>query len=91
MRAILLRATSARKDIERRSTRSAAAAALYDKTIGPLDGVYKSAIEASSVLYDRAKERHAKGIQVLEEKFDFHPLYSKGRKDEFRGQPFAPR
>ena len=91
MRAILLRIRLVKKTLEQRVKRGKAMAALFDKSIGPLDNVYNTAVEASALLYASAKERHAKGIAVLQDKFDFHPLYSKGRPGEFRGAPFVPR
>jgi len=43
------------------------------------------------VLYDRAKAKHAQGINVLKREYDYHPEFSKGRPGEFKGVPFKPK
>jgi len=91
MRAILLRIRLVKKSLERRVKRAGDAAALYDKAIGPLSNVYDTAVEASGKLYDMAKQKHAKGVGVLEREFGYHPAYAKGRPGEFRSAPFVPK
>jgi len=63
----------------------------YEKQIGPIDQVYAANIAAIDNLYTNAKTKHAKGIEVLKNNFDYHPLYSKGRKNEIHGIPFTPK
>ena len=91
MRAILLRIRLVKKSLEQRLRKTKASAALFDKSIGPLSNVYDTAIEASGMLYNMAKAKHAKGVGILKDEFGFHELYSKGRPGEFRGQPFHPK
>ena len=91
MRAILLRVRLVKKTHEQRLRKLKASAALFDKSIGPLANVYETAIEASGLLYDMAKAKHAKGVAVLKDKFGFHELYSKGRPGEFRGREWPGR
>jgi hypothetical protein len=52
---------------------------------------YTANVASIGQLYEAAKEKHAKGIDLLVEKFDYHPGFSKGRPGEFRGQPFRPK
>jgi hypothetical protein len=91
MRAILMRIRLVKKALERRVKRTGDSAALFDKAIGPLSSVYDTEVEASKLLYDKAKAKHAKGVAVLEREFGYHPAYAKGRPGEFRSSPFVPK
>jgi hypothetical protein len=52
---------------------------------------YDSNIAAIGALYEGAKAKHAHGIALLEAACDYHPAFSKGRPNEFRGKPFKPK
>ena len=77
--------------VDRRLKRTKQSIKLYDDNVGPLENIYETSIQATSVLYDRAKAKHEQGIEVLKKQYDYHPAFSKGRPGEFRGVPFTPK
>lgn len=91
LRSELERIRIEKEHIQRRLKRNTLIMTNYDKQIGPIDQIYAHNVEAIGNLYNNAKEKHAKGIDVLKNNFDYHPLYSKGRKNEMRGIPFTPK
>eukprot|EP00242_Pyramimonas_sp_CCMP2087_P009283 CAMPEP_0198212072 /NCGR_PEP_ID=MMETSP1445-20131203/25507_1 /TAXON_ID=36898 /ORGANISM="Pyramimonas sp., Strain CCMP2087" /LENGTH=148 /DNA_ID=CAMNT_0043886451 /DNA_START=261 /DNA_END=704 /DNA_ORIENTATION=+ len=48
---------------------------VYEKDIGPMENGYEHLCADIHVLYGAAKEKHAKGLQLLYKHFDYHPIY----------------
>lgn len=64
--------------------------ALFDSKIKPLENNYKDMTDNMQTQYDDAKLRHAQGIQVLMDNFDYHPEF-KRFSDTFSAVPFKPK
>lgn len=64
--------------------------ALFDSKIKPLENNYKDMTDNMQMQYDDAKLRHAQGIQVLMDNFDYHPEF-KRFSDTFSAVPFKPK
>jgi hypothetical protein len=87
----LRRLAGERALIEARMRKNQTVAAEYDVAIGPIDEIYSANVAAIGQLYEAAKGKHAKGIQVLVEQFDYHPAYKRGIPGEISGIPFKPK
>jgi len=62
----------------------------YEQNIAPLEGQYDKMFAGIGEIYSRAKEGHAKGLELLKAEFDYHPAY-KRHSDKFGAVPFHPR
>jgi hypothetical protein len=62
---------------------------VYEKDIVPMENGYEHLCTDIHVLYGAAKEKHAKGLQLLYEHFNYHPIY-KHWDDTFTAVPFKP-
>ena len=51
---------------------------------------YKDLTKNISGLYQNAKEQHVKGLEVLVEEFNYHPMF-KRPTDNFTAVPFVPK
>lgn len=65
-------------------------AANFDTRIGPFEARYEALTGSVGSLYDSAKDKHAAGLKLLEEFFDYHPAY-KRHDDTFSAVPFRPK
>lgn len=63
---------------------------LFDSKIKPLESNYKDMTDNMQTQYNDAKLRHAQGIQVLMDNFDYHPEF-KRFSDTFSAAPFKPK
>lgn len=62
----------------------------FDTDLGPFEQLYKQKTQEIASIYDNAKVRHKKGIEVLQQEFSYHPEYFRPQ-DTFRGTPFVPK
>mmetsp|Transcript_30053 Transcript_30053/g.41935 ORF Transcript_30053/g.41935 Transcript_30053/m.41935 type:complete len:152 (+) Transcript_30053:21-476(+) len=62
----------------------------FDVRIGPFEARYNALTGSVGGLYDSAKEKHAAGLKLLEEFFDYHPAYLR-HSDNFTAVPFRPK
>ena len=79
-----------RDEIETRVKASKQWAEQYDRDIGPFQSTYGKNTEGMAAIYDEAKKKHSKGIQMLVEEFDYHPAF-KRHSDTFSATPFRPK
>mmetsp|Transcript_29705 Transcript_29705/g.64865 ORF Transcript_29705/g.64865 Transcript_29705/m.64865 type:complete len:158 (-) Transcript_29705:89-562(-) len=63
---------------------------IYEKDIGPMENSYEHLCDEIHVLYGAAKEKHEKGLKLLYEHFNYHPIY-KHWDDTFTAVPFKPK
>ncbi|ETW00073.1 hypothetical protein H310_07501 [Aphanomyces invadans] len=63
---------------------------LFASKIQPLENSYKATTVEMSDEYDEAKVKHAKGLQVLIDNFNYHPVF-KRYNDDFTAVPFRPK
>eukprot|EP00227_Mantoniella_beaufortii_P013556 CAMPEP_0197575684 /NCGR_PEP_ID=MMETSP1326-20131121/1001_1 /TAXON_ID=1155430 /ORGANISM="Genus nov. species nov., Strain RCC2288" /LENGTH=143 /DNA_ID=CAMNT_0043138495 /DNA_START=236 /DNA_END=667 /DNA_ORIENTATION=+ len=61
----------------------------FKANIGPFEAQYNALVEEIHSLYGDAKEKHAKGVQILVDEFQYHPAYKRW-DDEFTAVPFKP-
>ena len=62
----------------------------FDKQIGPFDARYSVLKTSIGGLYDEAKAKHASGLQLLIDKFNYHPAFKRW-SDDFTAAPFKPK
>ncbi len=80
-----------KKLVEARLRKNKLAASKYDAQMGPLMKVYGDDVAHIGALYEAAKAKHAKGVDLLVKEFNYHPSFSKGKPNEFWGRPFKPK
>lgn len=56
---------------------------------GPFKDKYHALVKEIEQLYGSAKDKHAKGIQMLVNEFDYHVAYKRW-SDSFTAVPFKP-
>eukprot|EP00191_Tetraselmis_sp_GSL018_P012037 CAMPEP_0177607868 /NCGR_PEP_ID=MMETSP0419_2-20121207/18155_1 /TAXON_ID=582737 /ORGANISM="Tetraselmis sp., Strain GSL018" /LENGTH=190 /DNA_ID=CAMNT_0019102495 /DNA_START=13 /DNA_END=582 /DNA_ORIENTATION=- len=78
-----------RAHLEQRIKEGAAWMENYEQNIAPLEGQYDKMFAGIGEIYSRAKEGHAKGLELLKAEFDYHPAY-KRHSDKFGAVPFHP-
>eukprot|EP01006_Ploeotia_vitrea_P067313 TRINITY_DN96932_c0_g1_i1.p2 TRINITY_DN96932_c0_g1~~TRINITY_DN96932_c0_g1_i1.p2 ORF type:complete len:157 (+),score=62.65 TRINITY_DN96932_c0_g1_i1:104-574(+) len=61
----------------------------FDKQIGPFEKRYEHLADSISGLYENAKEKHASALQILVDKFHYHPAFKRW-DDDFTAVPFKP-
>ena len=76
-------------DIEARMKEGKSWSEGFQRDIGPFEDKYKSLVEEIHSLYGAAKEKHAKGLKILMDEFEYHPTYKRW-SDEFSAVPFKP-
>ena len=76
--------------LSKRLTENQVYAREFDEKIGPFEKMYEGLTAEIDVLYRNAKKQHARGLQVLKDEFDYHPLF-KRRDGEFSAVPFKPK
>lgn len=86
----LLRLRKRREDLDAKLRESLDWIALFDSSIKPLEGKYSETTGHMQAQYDDAKLRHAQGIRVLVDNFDYHPEF-KRFSDTFSAVPFKPK
>ncbi|KAF1328770.1 hypothetical protein FI667_g6635, partial [Globisporangium splendens] len=86
----LFRLRKRREDLEVKLRESQNWIALFESKIAPLEGKYAETTESMQSQYEDAKLRHAQGIRVLMENFDYHPEF-KRFSDTFSAVPFKPK
>ena len=64
--------------------------AAFDKEIGPFEEKYRNLVSEGGRLYGAAKEKHAAGLQVLIDHFNYHPSFKRWN-DDFTAVPFRPK
>ena len=62
----------------------------FDEQMGPFTRNYGELTDGIGTLYDNAKKEHKKGLLVLMEEFNYHPIF-KHPGDTFYGVPFNPK
>ncbi|CAK4076906.1 unnamed protein product [Aphanomyces euteiches] len=63
---------------------------LFASKIQPLENSYKATTGEMSNEYEEAKIKHANGLQVLIDNFNYHPEF-KRYNDDFTAVPFRPK
>lgn len=86
----LFRLSKRREDLETKLRESQNWIALFDSKVKPLEGKYGETTNLMQSQYEDAKLRHAQGIHVLMENFDYHPEY-KRFSDTFSAVSFKPK
>lgn len=86
----LFRLRKRREDFETKLRECRDWIALFDSKIKPLEGQYSETTDLMQSQYDDAKLRHAQGIRVLMDNFDYHPEF-KRFSDTFSAVPFKPK
>lgn len=61
----------------------------FDKNIRPFEARYSRLKTSIEGLYGEAKQKHAAGLQLLIDKFDYHPAFRRW-SDDFTATPFKP-
>ncbi|CAG9463598.1 unnamed protein product [Pedinophyceae sp. YPF-701] len=85
-----LRRLNARKDeLKARVARNQAWNDHVTKELGPFLDKYAVLCKDIEQLYGRAKEKHAQGIQLLVDQFNYHESYKRWF-DTFTGIPYKP-
>eukprot|EP00743_Colponemidia_sp_Colp-15_P005083 GILK01005472.1.p2 GENE.GILK01005472.1~~GILK01005472.1.p2 ORF type:complete len:159 (+),score=28.99 GILK01005472.1:42-479(+) len=79
-----------KEDLEKRLKHNSEWAQTFDAAIGPFEANYGSLQTSISGLYGNAKDEHLKGLTLLIENFDYHPMF-KRHGDSFSGVPFKPK
>jgi hypothetical protein len=85
----LLRLKERRRFLEKRLKENQEWAANYDKEFGPFVEKYAEFVKMMETLYGDAKEKHAKGLELLMEHFGYHPAFKRWF-DSFSAVPFRP-
>ncbi|KAG7401729.1 hypothetical protein PHYBOEH_011018 [Phytophthora boehmeriae] len=86
----LFRLNQRRSDLEAKLREAREWSALFESKIKPLAGKYAETTDGMQDQYNDAKLRHAQGIIVLMENFDYHPEF-KRFSDTFSAVPFRPK
>ncbi|KAG2528234.1 hypothetical protein BBO99_00003341 [Phytophthora kernoviae] len=86
----LFRLNQRRSDLEAKLREAREWSALFESKIKPLAGKYAETTDGMQDQYNDAKLRHAQGIAVLMENFDYHPEF-KRFSDTFSAVPFRPK
>ncbi|RLN50136.1 hypothetical protein BBJ28_00021059 [Nothophytophthora sp. Chile5] len=86
----LFRLNQRRQDMEAKLLECREWSALFESKIKPLAGKYAETTDSMQGQYEDAKLRHAQGIKVLIENFDYHPEF-KRFSDTFSAVPFKPK
>ncbi|KAF1785098.1 EF-Hand 1, calcium-binding site [Phytophthora cactorum] len=73
----LFRLNERRKDLESKLKECREWSALFESKIKPLAGKYTETTDGMQGQYNEAKLRHAQGIVVLMENFDYHPEFKR--------------
>ena len=62
----------------------------YDLKIGPFEETYDNMTGEIGKTYERAKEGHQRGLEVLKEEFGYHPAFKQG-EGAFTAVAFKPK
>ncbi|GMH94620.1 hypothetical protein TrST_g5775 [Triparma strigata] len=76
-------------DLQKRIKMNEEWAKQYDLKIGPFEETYDNMTASIGKTYENAKKGHARGLQVLQEEFGYHPAF-KQKDDAFFAIPFKP-
>mmetsp|Transcript_886 Transcript_886/g.2169 ORF Transcript_886/g.2169 Transcript_886/m.2169 type:complete len:150 (+) Transcript_886:151-600(+) len=85
----MMRLSQRRLFLKKRTAENKVWAAHYDEAFGPFVAKYKAFMEQMDTLYKQAKVKHAAGLQLLMEHFDYHPEFKRW-SDQFSAVPFRP-
>lgn len=86
---IIRRLEERKKELEARIVENSEWIEAFDRNIGPFKDKYDILVKEIEGLYGEAKEKHAKGIDMLVEEFAYHPAYRRFN-DRFTATPFTP-
>ncbi|GLD99552.1 hypothetical protein PINS_up008278 [Pythium insidiosum] len=86
----LFRLGERRRDLDSKLRQCRDWIATFESKIQPLEGKYDATTQLMQQQYEDAKLRHAQGIQVLIDEFDYHPEF-KRYSDTFSAVPFRPK
>jgi len=64
-------------------------AAQFATNVGPFEAKYDALTGEIGHLYDAAKEKHARALQLLMDEFNYHPAFRRPG-DDFSATPFRP-
>ncbi|KAH7488701.1 hypothetical protein PRIC1_007181 [Phytophthora ramorum] len=87
---LLFRLNERRRDLDAKLRECREWSTLFESKIKPLAGKYAETTDGMQGQYNDAKLRHAQGITVLMENFDYHPEF-KRFSDTFSAVPFKPK
>lgn len=87
---LLLRLSKRRDDLQTKLRESHTWIALFESKVKPLEGSYAETTATMQSQYEDAKLRHAQGIRVLIDNFEYHPEF-KRFSDTFSAVPFKPK
>lgn len=79
-----------KEDTQARLAKNEAYLASFDEKIGPFEKKYDELSAGIGELYDNAKVEHGKGIALLIQSFDYHPMF-KVSPHGFTATPFRPK
>ncbi|KAJ8598937.1 hypothetical protein CTAYLR_009851 [Chrysophaeum taylorii] len=79
-----------KEEIQKRLDANKVWAENYDRDVGPFQSTYGKNTESIKKQYDKARNFHEKGIEMLQQDFGYHPLF-KHPKDTFSAVPFRPK
>ncbi|KAJ0396951.1 hypothetical protein P43SY_003654 [Pythium insidiosum] len=86
----LFRLGERRRDLDNKLQQCRDWITTFESKIQPLEGKYDATTQLMQQQYEDAKLRHAQGIQVLIDQFDYHPEF-KRYSDTFSAVPFRPK
>ncbi|KAJ1449054.1 hypothetical protein M885DRAFT_489807 [Pelagophyceae sp. CCMP2097] len=79
-----------REEIKKRLDSNQQWAASYDRDIGPFQSSFGANTDGIKKHYEKARVFHGKGIKMLVDEFNYHPLF-KHPGDAFSASPFTPK
>ncbi|EQC32582.1 hypothetical protein SDRG_09900 [Saprolegnia diclina VS20] len=86
----LFKINTRKEDIMRKLAECERWNGIFQSKIKPLENSYLATTVEMSEEYDQAKIKHAQGLQVLIDNFNYHPEY-KRYNDDFSAVPFRPK
>lgn len=86
---VIRRLEARKRDLEKRIVANQDWINTYEKDLGPFKDKYHALVKEIEQLYGSAKDKHAKGIQMLVNEFDYHVAYKRW-SDSFTSVPFKP-
>ena len=86
---VLKQLETRKKELEDRIKNNNEWATNFDQSMGSSMDSFNDMTKDISVIYNKAKVGHSKGIKLLEKEFGYHPAFKKPG-DTFTGIPYKP-
>eukprot|EP00960_Hanusia_phi_P020861 614767-Hanusia_phi.AAC.1 len=87
----ILRLKQRKEFLKKRIVQNQDWAAHYDKEFGPFVAKYDEFMKQMDILYKNAKVKHADGLKLLMEHFDYHPEFKRCDDVDFDSARLIPR